>query len=92
VTDLKAEIERVAREHLVGAAIDAVRVSEERDDEGERFFKVTIVYASDRLDTDKMKGLVRHLRSALTDDRSFTFPLVSYRSRKDDMRLQAAAA
>lgn len=92
MTDLKAEIERVVREHLAGAAIDAVRVTEERDEEDERFFKVTIVYASERLDTDKMKGLVRHLRSALTQDRSFSFPLVSYRSKKDDMRLQTAAA
>lgn len=90
MADIKTEIERIVREQLAGSDIDDVRVAEEYGDEGERFFKVTIVYSSKQLDTDKMKGLVRHLRNSLTEGRSFTFPLVSYRSKKDDMRLAAA--
>lgn len=89
---IENEIERIVREQLAGSAIDDVRVAEEYDDFGDRFFKVTIVYSAERLDANKMKGLVRHLRTALTEGSSFTFPLVSYRSKKDDMRRQAAAA
>lgn len=92
MADIKSEIERIVREQLNGAAIEAVRVTEEFDEDDDRFFKVTIVYGEQKLDTDKMKGLVRHLRQALTEGRQFTFPLVSYRSKKDDMRLQSAAA
>lgn len=92
MANIKNEIERIVREQLEGSAIDDVRVTEEYDEEDDRFFKVTIVYSGQKLDTDKMKGLVRHLRTALTEGRNFSFPLVSYRSKKDDMRLQSAAA
>ena len=90
MSDFKNEIDRIVREQLAGSAIDDVRVTEEINDDGDLLLKVTIVYSSKQLDTDKMKGLVRHLRSSLTEGRSFTFPLVSYRSKKDDMRLAAA--
>lgn len=91
MTDIKSEIERIVREQLDGS-IEDVRVLEEFDDDDERFYRVTVVYSSAKPDTNKMKSLVRHLRSALTEGRDFSFPLVSYRSKKDDMRRQAAAA
>lgn len=89
MVDIKAEIERIVREQLAGSAIDDVRVVDEYDDDGDHLLKITIVYSSN-LDKDRMKGLVRHLRSSLTEGRRFTFPLVSYRSKKDDMRFAAA--
>lgn len=92
MTDIKSEIERIVREQLDGFAIEAVRVVEDYDEDNDRFYKITIVYGADKLDADKTKGLVRHLRKTLTEGRTFTFPLLSYRSKKDDMRLQPAAA
>lgn len=92
MVEIRTEIERIVREQLKESAIEDVRISNETDADGNECLKVTIVYASQKLDTDKAKGLVRHLRSALTDGQLFTFPLVSYRSKKDDMRLRSAAA
>lgn len=91
--ELAKSLEEIVRKQFADVQIDSVRVVEDEDSEGGKILRVTIVFeAKDGLDPAKAKGLVRHMRSSLIKNDAFTFPLVAFRSRADQKRLEAAAA
>lgn len=86
-------IDKVIKDHFGDVQIDAVHVEEDFDADGERILRVTVVFdAKKGLDPAKSKGLVRHMRSALTETNDYLFPIIAFRSRADAKRLKAAAA
>ena len=91
--DIKKALEKIVREQFAGVQIDAVRVEPDTDYDGNDIFRVTVVFdAKNGLDAEKAKGLVRHMRAQLRKKADFAFPVVSFRSRTDDKRLNAEAA
>lgn len=89
--DLKASLEQAIRERFADSQIDAVYIEEDFDADGDKVFKVTIVYAKS-IDVGKAKGLARRMRSALEDAGNSAFPVIAFRSLADQKRLKAAAA
>lgn len=89
-------IEDTIREQLEGAVIDSVKVYEDFDHDGDPILRVFVIYddKASKLDTGKTVGMVRHIwkkleERAVAEDR---FPIISYISRSDAKRLNAATA
>jgi hypothetical protein len=90
---MQSEIEEVVRKQLADAEIDAVRISMEVDYDGEDIMRILVVHGNKSgLDTQKTKGLVRHIRSLLEKHEDGFFPLLTYRTRSDQKHLKSATA
>ena len=87
-------IERVVRERLSGVEIVAVKVSDDEDYEGDRIFRVMVVFdpSKGKLDAQKTAGLARHIRSRLQSENAFSHPIFRFVSRKDAKDFNADAA
>lgn len=90
--EVEKAIEEIIRNQFADSRIEAVRVEEDTDFDGDNILRVTVVFGGRKgVDPIKAKGLVRHIRSNLADDQ-LAFPVVAFRSSSDDKRLKAAAA
>jgi len=96
IRTVQAVIEGTIREQLEGAVIDSVEVHEDVDHDEDPILRVFVIYDDkvSRLDPGKTVGMVRHVRDKLEheaggEDR---FPIISYISRTDAKRLNAATA
>ena len=90
--EIKKAIEEVVREQLAGAKIVDVQVVEDTDCDGEGIYRVMVIYAGEKLDTEKTASLVRYTRSRLRERDSYEFPIFRFISQSDLKRLRAAAA
>jgi len=91
--DIAALIEGAVREHFAGSIIDAVDVREDRDDEGQPAFHITVVFdAPGLLDPRKTVSIARHVRRRLLAQNEPGFPLITFMSRRDARGLKVAAA
>lgn len=92
--DIKRIIESVIRERLAGSEIVEVRVAEDEDYEGDRIFRVMVIFDASKgqLDSEKITGLARHLRSRLDSRNAFSHPIFRFVSKTDAKKLNAAAA
>lgn len=93
--DIKAIIESVVRERLEGAQVQRVIVTEDEDFEGDRIFRVMVVFdpSKGKLDSHRISGLARHLRSKLEEsDALFSHPVFRFISQADAKKLLPAAA
>lgn len=90
--DIKDIIEEVVRERLSNANIVDVRVDEDTDCDGEDVYRVSVIYAGHKLDTEKTSSLIRYTRSRLRERNSYEFPIFRFISQSDMKRLRAAAA
>lgn len=89
-----AEIEKiigdVARAQFP-RSLEAVRVIEDTDADGEPIYRVTVVLdTAKELDSQKASGFVRHIRPKLMEREQFRFPLVRFMSKADARKLAAA--
>jgi len=74
----------IVRSELSEAAVKSVEVAEDVDYEGDDIFRVRIVLRQDAVtDTNKLLGLVRHLRSGLATVNCDRFPIVDFVSEGD---------
>ncbi len=90
--ELLKAVESVVREEFTDAVIDSVLVDEDVDSDGEPILRVTVVFQHKAsIDAKKAAGLVRHIRPKLNNRMADWFPIVSFRSKADHMRLSAAA-
>ena len=70
-------IEQVVTEQLAPAHIVKVMVEEDLDHDGDEILRVRIVFEAedDKLDTDKVLGLIRHLERGLEKIKEERFPI-----------------
>jgi hypothetical protein len=97
MTQQQAALEKVVRDLLVerfgDAVIGRVSVKPDIDSDGDRVLRVMVVIDSGgALDRKKLVGLVRHLRSRLTEENAYEFPLVSFVSKAEASKLKFATA
>jgi hypothetical protein len=88
-------IEGVVRERFSGSVIDLVDVRPDEDSDGDRIFRVTVVFDGANgagIDPGKVPGLVRLIRSSLEGEAADRFPLVRFISRHDAVKLKLASA
>ena len=92
--EIKAIIESVVRERLADAQIQKVIVKEDKDYEGDRIFRVMIVFdaTKGKLDSHRISGLARHLRSKLEETDAFSHPIFRFVSQSDAKKLLPEAA
>jgi len=85
---------KIVKRQFSEAAIHSVNVKSDVDSDGDAVLRITIVFETSgkTLDRNKMVGLVRHIRSELTNMESDSFPLVSFISKKEaeNLRLEPA--
>lgn len=73
-------------ERFTKEAINKVVVKSDHDSDGDPVLRVVIVLEANNnvaLDSRKMVGLVRHIRSKLEDEKLNDFPVVSFVSKKE---------
>lgn len=79
-------IEEVARE-TIGDEIQSVHVVSDLDYDGEKIFRVKIIFESSRedgqLDPNKTTGLVRRILPKLSEEKAEGFPILSFISTSD---------
>lgn len=92
--EIKQIIESVVRERLAGSEILEVRIAEDEDYQGDHIVRVMVVFdaSKGKLDSQKINGLARHLRSRLDSTDAFLHPVFRFVSQADAKRLNAAAA
>lgn len=92
--DVKHIIEEVVRDRLNGASVERVLVSEDEDSEGDRIFRVMVVFDSSKgkLDSHRTIGLARHLRAKLEDRGAFLHPVFRFVSSADAKKVIPEAA
>lgn len=88
---LSAEIERIVREELSTAVVEAVETHADFDADDNPVLRITIVFSDQgSFDVKRARGLVRHLRPALEEARTDEFPILSFLSQADHKKLVAA--
>ncbi len=89
--EMEGTIKRVLADRFPDAAIDRVIVKPDVDSDGDAVLRVTVVLASEvaRLNSDRLVGIVRHLRSELQGSE---FPMLSFVTRKEAAQLKLEAA
>ena len=78
-------VKRVVQEQLAPAQIVELTVEEAEDADGDPILRIKVVYevAEDRLDPEKVLGLVRHLRPPLDKLGTDRFPVLSFITSKE---------
>ena len=84
----------VVKERLGEAKIESIRVEEDVDHAGEPILRITVVFDSSagELDTDRLVGITRHMRSRLDKKHTDAFPMFRFISKADAAKLKNAAA
>lgn len=84
-------IKRVVQSHLAPAVVKSVAVSEDVDHDGDDILRVEVVIEveGDRLDPERVVGLVRHLREPLQNIHEERFPVFTF-LKPDDVDGAAA--
>lgn len=92
--DIKTAIEATVRERLSDAKVQNVTVTEGEDNEGDRIYRVLVVYdeRSGKLDAHRMSGLARHIRARLDESQVFVHPIFRFVSQSDAKKLKSEAA
>lgn len=87
-------VEKVVRSQFSSDFIQSVSVDRQKGNDGEPSFKVTVIVNGQftKADQQKMLGLVRHIRSELSEDHWKEFPVVDFMSRADAMKMGLEAA
>lgn len=83
MTKFERIVQRVIGEQFPGVAIERIIARPGVDSDGDEVLRIAIVFDAppESLDSDKLAGLVRHLRVALGDDERF--PLVSFIAKRE---------
>lgn len=90
--DFSSVIDGVVRERF-GNVIEAVRVFEERDFEGDRIFRVHVVFnGKGPLDDELTSSVIRHIRARLREEKDDTFPIISFTSSAEATEMKSEAA
>jgi hypothetical protein len=65
---------------LTTISIVALDVQEDVDHDGDPILRIRVTFRNDgsKLETTKVKGLIRHLRSALAEADESRFPVISF--------------
>lgn len=92
--DIEAIIDSVVRDRLADARIQRVVVEEDEDSEGDRVFRIMVVFDATRgkLEAHRISGLARHLRSRLETVNEFAYPIFRFVSEADARKIVPAAA
>jgi hypothetical protein len=92
--EVREAIESVVREQLRGVRIDAVHVTPDVDQDGERLLRVKVVFDSKArgLDPRKTSGLVRHMRPRIAELGEQAFPILSFISKAEYRAAKSEAA
>jgi hypothetical protein len=82
---LETTVRKTLSEELTTVSIADLVVSEDVDHDGDPILKivVTVDVNGRNIEAAELKGLVRHLRSALAAAEEDRFPLLSFRVRSD---------
>lgn len=83
------------KDRLKGVSIDSVTVEPDVDNDGDRVLKITVVYdigKGSTLDSNKLVGMVRHLKPQLLGEHGGDFPLFRFLSKTDAAKLKNEAA
>ena len=84
---LKSLLQEVIKRRLPNASIIDVKVERTLDFEGEEVLEVTVIFeAKSDLDSERVAGLIRHLRPRLEEHGERSFPIMSFVSRKEAER------
>lgn len=94
MADIKELVSEIVRGEFENAKIESIDVTEDVDSDGDPILRITVVFdpSGDGLDSQKMVGLVRHLRPKLAENNIVSFPLVRFVSKADADKLKRAAA
>ena len=70
---------------LKSVELISVDVSEDFDHDGDAIIRIKVTFRANnqKLDASKVKGLIRHLRSALAEKNDDRFPVVSFQTDID---------
>lgn len=92
--DIKTAIEATVRERLTEAKVQNVTVTEDKDNEGDRIYRVLVVYdaRNGKLDAHRMSGLARHIRARLEASELSAYPIFRFVSQSDAKKLKSEAA
>ena len=87
-------VEEVIRSRMAGSEIVEIRSAEGEDHEGDPVLRVMVVFdpAKGALNSQRMTGLARHLRSRLGPDGAAPYPVFQFVSKSDAKKLSHAAA
>lgn len=84
-------VETVVKERFPDDVIRLVTAVKDVDSDGDPVLRVTVVFDSRHglLDSDRMAGLVRHLRTRLAGADADLFPVVSYIALEEAAKLRS---
>jgi hypothetical protein len=70
---------------LESVELISIDVTEDFDHDGDAILRIKVTFRADsrKLDPSKVKGLIRHLRTALAKVNEDRFPVVSFRTDTD---------
>lgn len=89
--DLEKEILRLLSQNFEENSVSGVYITEGVDSDGDAILRVMVVLAnSSHLDGNQLVGLVRNIRSLISDKKQF--PVISFVSKADADRLDVEAA
>ena len=79
---------------LAGVEIVDCTVTEDLDHDGDKILRVSVTFRSDgrKLDTERVKGLIRHLRHALAKIGEDRFPIMRFQTVEERLETGPAAA
>jgi hypothetical protein len=85
MTEVQEAVRGPLAAQLESVELISVDVSEDFDHDGDAILRIKVTFrANDRkLDPSKVKGLIRHLRTALATINEDRFPVVSFRTDTD---------
>ena len=80
MTKIDDVVKRVVQEQLAPAQIIGLTVEEAEDADGDPILRIEVIFevAENRLDPEKVLGLIRHVRKPLTELGADRFPVFSF--------------
>lgn len=83
--DLQTIVSETLKRRLRGVTILATEIADELDHDGDPILRVTVTFEADedQLNAQRLKGLTRHLRSALEGVQEDRFPVVNFQTVKE---------
>ncbi|MCY3878471.1 MAG: hypothetical protein OXF74_04735 [Rhodobacteraceae bacterium] len=85
MTEIDKVVKQVVQKQFAPAKIVDLTVKEAEDSDGDPILRIKVIYKAkdDRLDPERVLGLIRHLREPLIKLGSDRFPIVSFMTSEE---------
>ncbi|MDE0079516.1 MAG: hypothetical protein OXO50_18495 [Caldilineaceae bacterium] len=85
MTKIDNVVKQVVQQQLAPARIIGLTVEESEDADGDPILRIKVIFEAkeDRLDPERVLGLIRHLRKSLNELGSNRFPVFSFMTSEE---------